>query len=89
MRRVKYTLGQFIAGIYLDVGEGLVILEADVVAGMMALNQVQLQDERFLLGAGDKEIDVGNVGDHPLIWATSPPPKYDLTRLRKLDALPT
>ncbi|MBA7707247.1 hypothetical protein ES703_116116 [subsurface metagenome] len=41
--------GPFLSGVYLEVREGLVILEADIVMGMVHLDQVQLKDKSLLL----------------------------------------
>ena len=50
----------------LQVREGLVVLEVDVVAGVVLLDEVQLHDEGFLFRAGDVKIDIGYLGDHAL-----------------------
>jgi hypothetical protein len=47
----------------LDVGVALVVLEADVVARAVLLDEVHLQDQRFELGADHDPLDIGDALD--------------------------
>ena len=50
--------GPGLAGRHLEVGEALVVLEAEVEAGLVLLDVIVLQEGGFLLGAGQDVIDV-------------------------------
>ncbi|MCU0243960.1 MAG: hypothetical protein MUE80_04290 [Acidobacteria bacterium] len=47
----------------LDVGEALVVLEAEVEAGLVLLDVVVLEEGRFLLGARQDVVDVGRLAE--------------------------
>jgi len=56
--------GELVVG-QLDQRVGLVVFQADVVAGPVALDEVRLQQERLGLRVGDRDIDGVGLGDHP------------------------
>ena len=58
--------GPLLVDRHLDVGEALVVLQADVVVRAVLLDEVELQDKGFLLGAGDEVVYVRDARHHPL-----------------------
>ncbi len=56
--------GEVILPVDLDIGVPLVILEHDVVVGLVTLDQVVFEDQRFHLGSGDPPGDVPHLADH-------------------------
>ena len=54
------VLGQ----VYLQVRIGLVVLEADVEVGPVALDEGVLKDESLGLGVRDDVLEVGQLADH-------------------------
>ena len=49
----------------MDQRVGLVVLQADVVPGLVAFDEVGLQQERLRLGVGDRHVDPVGAVDHP------------------------
>src|SRR2546425_6483682 len=47
-----------------QVGRGLVVAEQDVVARRERLDEIVLEDQGFGLGAGDRDLDVGDLRQH-------------------------
>jgi hypothetical protein len=47
-----------------DVGEGFVVAQQHVVAGLQLLDEIGLEQERLGLGAGGDELHRGRLGDH-------------------------
>ena len=54
-------LGEGVRPVHLDVGVALVVLEADVVARAVLLDQVHLEDERLELRTDHDPLDIGDV----------------------------
>ncbi len=50
----------------MDEREALVVLEHDVVARLVSLDQVVFQQQRFSLGIGDRDFDFGDLLDQRL-----------------------
>jgi hypothetical protein len=59
-------LGEGVAPMDLDIGVALVILKAHVVARLVALDQVHLEDQRLQLGGDHDPLDVGDLA-HELV----------------------
>ena len=72
-----------------DVGVGLVVTQADVEDGAVALDELLLGQERLGLGLGRDELDVRDLGDHVRGPAAPGFEKWPATRLRSERALPT
>jgi hypothetical protein len=58
--------GPLFVEVYLQIGKGLIILEAYVVVGVVLLDEVKLHDKSFLLRGCNIKIDIGYAGDHTL-----------------------
>jgi hypothetical protein len=52
--------------LYADPWVGLVILQRDIIPGLVFLNQIILKQERILFGADDDETDVGDLAHQHL-----------------------
>ena len=47
-----------------QIGEGLIVFEPYIELGTMPLYQVKLKDKGFLIGTGNKEVEVVNSTHH-------------------------
>ena len=56
--------GEVLGQVHFEVGVGLVILEADVEIGPVALDEGVLKDEGLGLGVGDDVLEIGQFADH-------------------------
>ena len=56
--------GEVFVEVYLEVGVGLVVLQAGVVAGFVALDKRVFQYQRLRLGAGDDVLEVVDMAHH-------------------------
>ena len=55
--------GELFLEVDLEEGVGLVVLEAGVIAGFIALDQGVFQDEGLSFGIGNDKLEVGDLGD--------------------------
>ena len=47
-----------------DIGVVLIILEQDIVIGLVQLNQVAFQNQRFQIGAAEHDIEIVDMRNH-------------------------
>jgi len=79
-----------VVGRQLDHRIRLVVLESDVVPGLVALDQVRLEQQRLRLGVGDGDLDLAGAVDHPADpRAAGIGVGPDPARLRRSTAFPT
>ena len=64
--------GEVILPVDLDVRIGFIILQPDVEARPVALDQFVLQDQRFQLGVGDDPFQIGDLADQPERFGVMP-----------------
>ena len=62
----EVDLRELLREVNLDVGIGLVVLEAGVVEGLVLLDEQVLQQQRLLHRLGDDELEVRDVPHHRL-----------------------
>jgi len=65
MRRTMSTLGKSSCQVTL-IGVALVVLEADVILGLVALDQVAFEDQGLQFRGSHDKVDVGDAGDEAL-----------------------